>query len=107
MAEHTLKLRADWFDRVAARQKTAEIRQHDRDYQVGDTLRLLETNERGYAITHWHEPSRDEKGRFKAGYHSTRTITARILHVLPAAQVSGLELGWCLLSIQVLGVSDD
>ncbi|MFD1485377.1 DUF3850 domain-containing protein [Lacticaseibacillus baoqingensis] len=37
-----LKIMPEYFDPVARRVKTFEIRKNDRDYQVGDVLRLRE-----------------------------------------------------------------
>lgn len=40
--EHELKIRSEFFLRVATNQKTFEIRKNDRDFQVGDILILKE-----------------------------------------------------------------
>jgi Domain of unknown function (DUF3850) len=40
--EHFLKCWPQFMPRIASGQKTFEIRKNDRDYQVGDTLRLYE-----------------------------------------------------------------
>jgi hypothetical protein len=40
--KHDLKIWPQYFVEVAAEQKTFEIRKNDRDYQVGDVLRLRE-----------------------------------------------------------------
>jgi hypothetical protein len=42
MAEHTLKCWPSFFADVADGSKTFEVRRNDRNFQVGDTLRLLE-----------------------------------------------------------------
>lgn len=42
MTVHKLKLFPEYFDAVANGIKTFEIRKNDRDYKVGDTLRLYE-----------------------------------------------------------------
>ncbi len=40
--EHELKLRSEFYLRVATGQKPFEIRKNDRDYQVGDRLIMRE-----------------------------------------------------------------
>ncbi len=42
MREHVLKCWPQFMPRIASGQKTFEIRKNDRDYQVGDRLRLCE-----------------------------------------------------------------
>lgn len=37
---HVLKTYPHFFNRVKSGQKTFEVRRHDRDFQVGDTLQL-------------------------------------------------------------------
>lgn len=39
---HELKILPSYFEAVALREKTFEIRRNDRDYHVGDTLLLKE-----------------------------------------------------------------
>lgn len=49
MTEHELKIHPQFLSRIASGQKTFEIRKNDRDYQVGDTLILMEYDpERGF-----------------------------------------------------------
>lgn len=40
--EHTIKCIPPYFDHIESGLKTFELRRNDRDYQVGDTLRLVE-----------------------------------------------------------------
>ena len=42
MTLHTLKIYSEYYDAVRNGIKTFEIRKNDRDYKVGDTLRLRE-----------------------------------------------------------------
>ena len=102
MTTHDLKIRTPWFNRVAAGEKRAEIREHDRDYQVGDLLRLIEVGESGYPVTTWVPEGRDARGRFTAGYLQRHILTARITHVLPGAQTDGILSDHCLLSIELV-----
>ena len=44
MVEHSLKIEKRFIPRILSGQKTFEIRKNDRDYQVGDILRLYEFN---------------------------------------------------------------
>jgi hypothetical protein len=39
--EHNLKVQAKWLARILTKEKTFEVRNNDRDYQVGDTIRYL------------------------------------------------------------------
>lgn len=43
--EHELKIRGEFYARIATGQKTFEIRKNDRDFQVGDVLILREWQE--------------------------------------------------------------
>lgn len=97
---HELNLAQPWFDRVAAGEKCAEIRKHDRDYQVGDLLHLFEVNE--YGNRRWHYVERDERGRFVHERRANAPIVATVTHVLAAHQFpEGITAGYCALSIEV------
>ena len=55
MKHHDLKIDQRWFNRIIMREKTAEIRLNDRDFQTGDTMRLKveESGESAFCtITH-------------------------------------------------------
>lgn len=96
MSNHILKTTQPWWERVALGQKTAEIRRHDRDFQVGDTLELVET----YAQDGRHL---DEEGGtvwHKAHTETGSVVVKVVTHILPAAQFpTGLNAGFCLLSM--------
>jgi len=99
---HELKIREAWFDRVQAGEKRAEVRKHDRDFQVGDTLHLIRVNDVGSRPSRWVPPGRDSQGRFASGgYVYDEPITARVTHVLPSGHAVGLTDGYVLLSIEV------
>lgn len=42
MSTHDLKIQTRWLDRVLSGEKRAEIRSHDRDFQVGDVIAFTE-----------------------------------------------------------------
>ena len=98
---HELKIQSRWFERVKAGEKRAEIRKHDRDFQAGDLLDLYEISEYGNRKTHFVE--RDSKGRYLNAWVDNPPLHCRITHVLPYKATAGLEMGFCILSIQLLG----
>lgn len=83
--EHLLKCWPQFMPRIASGQKTFEIRKNDRDYQVGDTLRLYE-----------HNPDTD----IQWDYHGRHPqIRAEIIYISQAYQKDGyVVLGIKLLS---------
>ena len=97
---HELKTEPRWFERVKAGEKHAEVRVHDRDYQVGDLLHLYEINKHGTRVSRFVE--RDAKGRFLNEYVDNDPLVVRITHVLLAAQCEGLSESYCLLSIEAV-----
>lgn len=96
MTIHNVKTQTQWFDRVKAGEKRAEIRVHDRDYQVGDVLHMTEANASGYPITYPTDGSPAEGP--DAGH---RTLDVVITHVLPGRMAAGIADGHCLLSIEL------
>ena len=99
MTTHDLKIRERWAARVRSGEKRAEIRKHDRDFQVGDTVRLIPVSEYGNVLREFVE--RDARGRFVNEWRTLAPIEARITHVLDGRQAAGIEDGYCLLSIEV------
>lgn len=95
MAERTyrvieLKTDSDVFQDVWSGRKTYEIRFNDRDFQVGDTLVLRETEHTG--------------AEMKAGKplaYTSRELRAEVTHVL-AGPIYGLADGWVILSLHEL-----
>lgn len=47
MKVHELKIKDKYYDRIATGQKDFEVRNNDRDYQVGDILSLTPISEDG------------------------------------------------------------
>lgn len=74
MAEHELKVWTEYFEAIAERKKTFEIRKNDRGFQVGDTLRLRE-----------YSPGPDE--------YSGRAVHRTITYVLSGDDVMGFAFG--------------
>lgn len=99
MSVHVLKIKPQWLDRVLAGEKRAEIRKHDRDFQVGDTLHLMRLDQWGRVQREWVE--RDERGRFVNKFVDVEPVVAFITHVLDGRMVDGLADDYCLLSIEV------
>lgn len=92
---HYLKIAPHWFERVKAGEKRAEIRKHDRDYQVGDTLVLVSAPD---SMKHWaaEELLKREHG------DPVESINVHVLHVLPAHLTVGIAEGYALLSVEVV-----
>lgn len=78
---HELKTWQSYFHSVADGRKTFEIRRDDRDFRIGDTLWLRETNYATSAYT---------------GRESYRVIT----HILRCEPEFGLMDGFAILSIR-------
>jgi hypothetical protein len=101
MSTHNLKIRTTWLDRIVAGDKRAEIRKHDRDYQVGDTLHLTEVDgQYGYPVTYPYdesEPESPDRGH--------RTVDVIVTHVLDGRLAEGIDDGYCVLSISKPGPS--
>lgn len=84
MNTHTLKTDPAVFADVLSGAKTFEIRLNDRGFQVGDTLRLLETEHDGADM--------------RSGaplIYTGREVTKTVSHILTGY---GLTEGWCCLS---------
>ena len=79
---HELKTHPEYFESIWNREKLFEVRKDDRNYQVGDNLKLRE-----------YDP-------FSSNF-STREIYANIAYKLEGGQF-GIEEGFCVLSLQYL-----
>ena len=75
---HELKIHPDYFDVVASNVKTFEIRENDRNYQVGDWLILKE----------WY------RGKFTG-----RELKRYVTYVYRGNGAFGLSEGYCVMSI--------
>ena len=72
---HEIKIRPEYYKAVIAGMKTFEIRLDDRNYEVGDEVRLMEWDEEGFT-----------------GRYCTVTIT----YVLKNVPKYGLQKGYCI-----------
>lgn len=80
MKLHELKTWPDYYFRIFSGQKKFEVRKNDRDFQIGDTLKLKE----------WNPETKDYTGR---------ELLAEISYILPGGQF-GIESGYCVMSIK-------
>lgn len=82
---HTLQCESSWFNSVARGDKTFEVRHDDRDYQVGDTIRLIEHVDGSLNL-------------------NPKTLWLKIHYILRSQQVKHLDLlqdGVCILGIRL------
>lgn len=84
MTEHDLKVWPEYYDAIEADLKPFEIRKNDRDYQVGDVLRLRE-----------YSPGPDE--------YTGRETRRRVVYMLngdsPTAYAFGLRTGFVAMAL--------
>ena len=84
MSKHILKIDRKWFDRLADGSKTAEVRKHDRDFQIGDLIVFIATDDFSYRV-------------LSSGVNA---LDATISHILPASVVpTGINTGHSVLSL--------
>jgi hypothetical protein len=90
MRFHVLKIDERWFNRLSDGSKTAEVRKHDRDYQIGDRLIFVRQD--------WGPQ-----------YPSTvRVIEGTVSHILPASVFpEALQPGYSVLSLVDVGCERD
>jgi len=91
---HELKTDPDVFDAVFDGKKTFEIRKNDRNFKVGDTLRLRRTESDGIQMAQG-VPLR----------YTGSEVRCRISHLLKGP-IYGLAEGWVILSIRDLVYTD-
>lgn len=80
MTEHIVKLASGYFEAVASGEKTFELRFNDRNYQVGDTLVLVEITDRGRL--------------------TERILIKEIIYILE--DFPGLTEQWCVLGLRAV-----
>ena len=76
---HELKILPQYFEEVWNEKKTFELRKDDRNYKVGDTLRLLE---------------------FDYGTYTSRECSRTISYILRDAEKYGLKQGFVILAMK-------
>ena len=87
MTVHKLKLFPEYFDAVVNGIKTFEIRKNDRDYKVGDTLRLYE-----------FDPEEEEFSRLP----EKRTCNVAVTYILTHEDFpDGIPEDYCVMGIRL------
>ncbi len=86
MKIHELKCWTNVFPAIVDGTKTAEYRKNDRDYQVGDILKLKE-----------YDPS---GGQFTGqGEYTGEMVLVKVTHIVYGGQF-GIPDGYCVMSIK-------
>lgn len=80
---HEVKILSIYFNLILKGVKKYEVRFNDRNYQVGDEIKLQE----------WLPPTQDRPGRYTGQY-----LTMRITYIF--ADVTYLQPGYVILSIE-------
>lgn len=88
---HWLKTKNPWFEEVADFDKTFEIRENDRKFEVDDILILAELS------TDPNAPPRHDASTEKA-------VICRVRQILTHEQFKGLAEGYVAMSLQVIGM---
>lgn len=83
MALHKLKTWPSYFAAIQRKQKTFEVRQHDRDFAVGDTLRLEE-----------FDPDRRK--------YTGQTMDVKVTYLMTGGKF-GLDACHCVMAIKITG----
>ena len=77
---HELKILPEYYDAVASREKTFEIRKNDRDYHPGDTLILKE---------------------WSRGKYTGREITRYVNFIYYGDGTYGIPEGTCIMNLKI------
>lgn len=90
MTVHKLKLFPEYFDAVVNGIKTFEIRKNDRDYKVGDTLRLYE-----------FDPKEEEFRAKSSRLPETRTCDVAVTYIITHEDFpDGIPEDYCVMGIR-------
>lgn len=76
---HELKIAPNYFEKVISKEKSFEVRYDDRNFQVGDLLKLMEYTEVSY---------------------TGRSVYAKITYILQ--DFEGLQPNYVVLSIELI-----
>ena len=91
MTKHTLKIWPEYYDAVENGIKTFEIRKNDRDFKVGDTIRLRE-----------YDPMMETE--IDAERFTGRNVEVCIVYMLTSMDYpTGIPEGYCILGIRAIG----
>ena len=97
MATHDLKTWPKYFEAVRSQNKTFEFRYNDRDFEVGDTLCLLE----------WQPDADWDIDHRTRGYYTGRTEWRTITFILAATddftQPEFVPDDWVIMAIKPVG----
>lgn len=100
MTTHRLKTEQPYFDAIAGRQKTFEVRRNDRAFQTGDTLVLLEFAPEKCRLGHGqHELTPGEEKRCPA--YTGKRQARRVTYVYSGdPRFGGIEPGYVVLGLE-------
>lgn len=76
---HGLKIAPNYFEKVVSKEKSFEIRYNDRNFQVGDILKLMEYTE---------------------GSYTGRSVYVKVTYIL--RDFEGLQPNFVVLSIELI-----
>lgn len=94
---HELKILPIYFKAVLEDKKLFEIRKNDRDYKVGDTLKLKEWCPAGTTIN---------EDVIEWPYFTGKEIVAEVTYVLKGGKY-GLDKDYCVLGIKKRGIINE
>lgn len=95
MTQHELKVNERFFDAINNNIKTFEIRKFDRDYKVGDTIRMVCVNDDREIVT---------VPNYKEGKESVPLrVYAVITYILTHEDFSVIPDGYCVMAIKRTG----
>lgn len=76
---HELKIAPNYFEKVVSKEKSFEVRYNDRDFKVGDILKLME---------------------YVDGSYTSQSIYVKVTYIL--REFEGLQPNFVVLSIELI-----
>ena len=76
---HELKIAPDYLEKVVSKEKSFEVRYNDRNFQVGDILKLME---------------------YRDGAYTGRSVYAKVTYIL--RDFEGLQPNYVVLSFELI-----